>query len=402
MSFKKDFPIFKNNPDLIFFDSTASSQKPSFVIDAMKGYLENSYSNIHRWLYDIAIKSDELYKKSKEVVASYLWVNSYKEIIYTYNSTYALNLLSWSFKKSNFLKTWDKVMISIVEHHANLVPWLILKEEIWIEIVFVWVDENYNLDFEDFKEKYDEKVKVIALTHVSNVTWQIFDLEKVWKLKRDDTFFIVDASQSVPHFKVDIKKINCDFLFFTWHKIMADSWIWVLWWKEELLKKIDPIFSWGWAISKVECNLYSSAQLPDKFEPGTPNITWAISLLKAFEYIDSIWGYEVIEKYENQLVKYFLEKINKYENITLIWDSNNENRVWVFSFNIDNIHPNDATEILAENWIWVRAGKHCAHPLFTKVWISGSIRASLYIYNTVEEIDKFFEIIDEIIKNLKK
>lgn len=398
MSFKKDFPIFKNNPDLVFFDSTSTTQKPEKVIDWVKKYLENDYSNIHRWLYDIAINSEKLYKKSKQIVAKHIWAEDIKEIIYTYNSTYAGNLLTSSLKKSNFLKPWDKILVSIVEHHANLVPWLILKEEIGVEVEFILVDSDYNLDLADFDEKYDENVKVIALTHVSNVTWQVFDLAEIGKRKREDTLFVVDASQSVPHMKVDVKKLNCDALFFTWHKVMALSGIWVLWWKKDLLNELTPSFSWGWAIWEVTCGWYTSAWLPDKFEPGTPNVVWAVSLLKAFEYIEDIGWFEKIEEIEEELIEYFLEKVKDYENIEIIGSHKKKNRVWVFSIVLNNYHSNDVAEILAENGIAVRSGKHCAHPLFAKSWYPNSIRVSLYLYNTKKDIDKFFDVIDKLKK----
>ncbi len=398
MSFKKDFPIFKNNPDLVFFDSTSTTQKPEYVIDWVKKYLENDYSNIHRGMYDIAIHSEKLYKKSKEIVARHIWASDIKEIIYTYNSTYASNLLTSSLKKSNYLKAWDKVLLSIVEHHANLVPWLILKEEIGIEIEFIWIDDDYNLDLKDFDDKYDEKVKVIALTHVSNVTGQIFDLEEIWKRKRDDTLFVVDASQSVPHMRVDVKKLNCDALFFTGHKVLALSGIWVLWWKKDLLNELTPSFSWGWAIWEVTCDKYSNAWLPDKFEPWTPNVVWAVSLLRAFEYIEWIGGFEEIEEKEAELIEYFLEKLKTFENIELMWSYKKKNRVWVFSIVINNYHSDDVAELLADKGIAVRSGKHCAHPFFTKSWYANSVRVSLYLYNTKKDIDKFFDVIS----NLKK
>lgn len=398
MNIKKDFPIFKNNPGLIYLDSTASSQKPSLVIDWIKEYLENSYSNIHRWLYDIAIRSETIYDKSKQQVCELIWANSYKEIIYTYNSTYASNLLIWSFRLSWILKKWDKVLLSIVEHHANIVPWLILKEEIGIEIEYINVDENYDLDFADFEKKYDEKVKIISMTHVSNITGQIFDLERIWKLKREDTLFVIDWSQSIPHFKVDVKKLNADFLFFTWHKLFADSWIGVLWWKTKLLNELKPVFSWWGAISKVEETCFIYANLPYKFEPWTPNLTWAVSLSKALDYIESIWWFKKIEEIEKDLVKYTLEKFNSRKDINLVWSSKALGRVWVFTFTIPNIHSNDIADIVAENNMCIRAWMHCAHPFLNKIKINNAARMSLYIYNTYEDIDKFFEIIDKIRK----
>ncbi len=398
-NFREDFPIFKNNPNLIYLDSTATSQKPSLVMDWLKNYLETTYSSIHRWLYDISEKSEKLYNDSKKKVAKFIWTDSYKEIIYTYNSTYAINLLTSSIWLSKQLKKWDKVLLTEVEHNANIIPWLILRENIWIDIEYVKLDRNYNLDLDDFKNKYDEKVKIISFTHVSNVTWQIFDLEEIWKSKRDDTIFIVDASQSIPHMQINIKKMNCDYLFFTWHKVFADTWIWVLWWKEKLLKELKPSFSWWWAISSVGDNCFTYAKIPDKFEAWTQNISWAVSLLKAFEYIEYIWWYEVLEKYENELVEYFLDKLKKYKNIKLIWSNDSKNRLWVFSMVIEWFHSNDVADLLADNNIAVRSWKHCAHSFFDNIWIKHSFRVSLYIYNTKDDIDSFFNIIIKILNN---
>ncbi len=396
-NFREDFPIFKNNPDLIYFDSTATSQKPSLVINWINKYLETTYSSIHRGLYNISEKSEKLYNDSKKKVAKFVWAYSYKEIIYTYNSTYALNLLSSSIWLSKQLKKWDKILLTEVEHNTNIIPWLILKESIWIEIEYIKIDKDFNLDLNDFKNKYDEKVKIISFTHVSNVTWQIFDLEEIWKSKRDDTIFIVDVSQSIPHIDIDVKKLNCDYLFFTWHKVFADTGIWVLWWKEKLLKELKPSFSWWWAIWTLVDNCFTYAKIPDKFEAWTQNVSWAVSLLKAFEYIEYIWWYSVLEKYENELVEYFLDKLKKYKNIKLIWSNNYKNRLWVFSMVIEWFHSNDVADILADNNIAVRSWKHCAHSYFNSIWLTHSFRVSLYIYNTKEEIDKFFNILNKII-----
>lgn len=395
-NFQADFPIFSNNPDLIFFDSTATSQKPQMVIDGITDFLSNNYSNIHRGMYDIAQNAESLYKQSKVKTAEVLNAPSYKEIIYTFNSTYALNLLAQTLRRNNKLQKGDTVLVSIVEHHANIVPWLILKEEIGINIEYVNVTENYDLDFEDFAKKYDETVKVISLTQVSNVTGQIFDLEKIGLLKREDTLFIVDASQSVPHMKVDVKTIGCDFLFFTGHKVFADSGIGILWGKESLLNEMECVFSWGWAISDVQKDSYRSCGLPDKYEPGTPNVTWAVSLLKAFDYIDSIGGYETIEKIEHDLVEYFLEKANKFSWMKIIGSTKMQNRVSVFGFTLEGHHSNDVAEYLADHNIAVRSGKHCAQPLFKEYGESHSVRASLYIYNTTGEIDKLFEVLEKL------
>ncbi len=393
--FRQDFPIFSHHPDLVFLDSTSSSQKPSYVIDALTKYLQTWYSNIHRGLYDIAIESEKMYFDSKKIIAKHLgWVD-FKEIIYTYNSNYALNIISQTLKHNQILKAWDRVLVSIVEHHSNIVPWLILKEEIWIEVEFVKITDNFDLDFEDFEKKYTPNTRVIALTHISNVTGQIFDLEKVGSLKRPETLFVVDASQSIPHMQVDVKKLNCDFLFFTGHKIFAEAWIWVWWWKKEILETLKPIFSWGWAINEVKESCFKSGALPFRFEPGTPNVNGALSLLKAFDYIENIGWFEKVEEVEKSLVEYTLEKFQKFPQIHLIGSKKSDTRVGVFSFYIDGVHALDIADMMAENNICIRAGQHCTEPFMDSLWIKASARMSLYIYNTFEDIDKFFEVLEE-------
>lgn len=404
MSVKNDFPIFRNNPDLVYLDSTATSQKPQKVIDDVKSYLENDYANIHRWAYSLSEKSEHMYEESKKIVAKHIGAASWKEIIYTFNSNYALNLLAQSLKRSNFLKRWDKVLVSIVEHHSNIVPWLILKEEIGIEIEYVGINEDYWIDFADLETKLTSEVKIVSFTHVSNVTGEVFDLERVWKMVKDfskDIFFIVDASQSVPHFTVSVDDLLCDFLFFTGHKVMADTGLWVLWWKMELLKDMKVAFSWGWAISKVEEQCFYDAPLPDKFEVGTPNLTGARSLLSAFEYIESIGWYKRMKEIEDELVKYTLEKFKEVKDIELIWSFSHEKRVGVFSFVVKWIHSLDVAEYLAENGVCIRAGQHCAEPFLTSRWLHHTCRMSIYIYINKEDIDRFFDVLEEAINTFK-
>lgn len=407
MNFRKDFPIFTTHPDLIYLDSTATSQKPKYVLDSVKNYLSSSYANIHRWSYDISAESEKLYQASKQTVANNIWADNWKEVIYTANSTYALNLLSQSIWRTGLLKKGDKVLVSVVEHHANIVPWQILAEDYWVQVEFIEIDDDYSLDLDDLESKLDDSVKIVSLTHVSNVTGQIFELNKVSKLldakySENKPLFIVDGSQSVPHFKIDIKNIWCDALFFTGHKIFAEWGIWVLWAKETLLNTLKPIFSGWWAIWHVTQNWFThSAALPDKFEPGTPNLNGAVSLLKAFEYIDSIWGYEILEKTERELTKYTLEKFNQLKWIQLIGSNSSENRVWVFTFVIDGVHSFDISDYLANHNICIRAGQHCAEPLMNQVHQVHTCRMSLHIYNTKQDIDKFFEVLEQAIKELK-
>ena len=445
--FKKDFPIFQNNPWLVFLDSTASSQKPAFVIDWIKEFLENDYSNIHRWAYSLAERSENLYEKSKKKVAEFIGADSWREVIYTYNANYALNFIAWSLRKSGFFKKWDKVLVSIVEHHSNIVPWLILRDEIWIELEYINVDSDYNLDLEDLKSKLDSNVKVVSITQVSNVTGQIFNLEAVgriiqefrmqnwvssWANAKDplskvitqnqglrdsslhsewqslttinSPLFIIDASQSFPHMKVDVKKLNCDMIFFTAHKFMADSWLGIWWAKKEILENLKPVFSGWWSIAWVKKLEYKdNNSLPEKFETGTPNMTGAVSLLRALEYIESIGWYEQIEKREKELVSYAIEKwkiIKEKVDIKILWNLEAKNRVWVFSFLVPWIHSIDIADYLAEEGICIRAWQHCAEPFLQSENCSHTCRMSLYLYNDKYDIDRFFEVLGKAIKEL--
>lgn len=407
MSIKQDFPIFTTHPDLVYLDSTATSQKPNMVIGGVSEYLSSSYANIHRGSYEISEISEKLYEDSKKIVAKHIGATNWREVIYTANSTYALNILSQSIWRTGFFKKGDTVLVSITEHHANIVPWLILKEDYGINVEFVWINDDYSLDLEDFKNKLNENVKIVSLAHVSNTLGEINDLEKLSeileeKYSENKPLFIVDASQSVPHFSVDVQSIGCDAIFFTGHKIFADSGIGVLWAKEELLNILKPIFSGGGAIERVEkWEFTHSAQLPDKFEPGTPNLSGAVSLLRAFEYIENIGGYEILEKIEHDLVVYALEKFENNWEIKLIGWINPGSRVGVFTFYVEWIHSFDISDYLAEHNICVRAGQHCAEPFMDFISQKHTCRMSLHIYNTKQDIDAFFDVLLQATNELK-
>jgi len=407
MSIKQDFPIFTTHPDLVYLDSTATSQKPSVVIDWVADYLRSSYANIHRWSYDISEVSEKLYEDSKKIVAKHIWADSWREVIYTGNSTYALNLLSQSIWRTGILKKWDTVLVTIVEHHANVVPWLILKEDYGVNVEFVSVTETFDIDYNDFRDKLTDKVKIVSLAHVSNTTWQVFDIQNVESLLharygKQRPLLIVDGSQSVPHFAVDVDKLWCDAMFFTGHKVFTDSWIGVLWAREELLNTLKPIFSGGGAIGEVKQRSFThSSKLPDKFEPGTPNLWWAVSMLRSFQYIESIWGYKKMEEIERELVEYSLEKFEIISEIKLIGSISSINRVWVFTFVVEWIHSFDISDYLADHNICIRAGQHCAEPFMEYVGQMHTCRMSLQVYNTKEDIDKFFEILKKAINDLR-
>lgn len=395
---KNDFPIFKNNPWIVYLDNAATTLKPSFVIDGISHYLENDYANIHRWAYSLSERSEDLYHKSKEIVAKYIWWKP-SEVIYTFNSTYAFNILAQSMYKSDMLKTWDKILVSISEHHANIVPWFIAQKHMWVEVEFINITDDYQIDMEDFRKKYDEKVKVVSFTRASNVSGSIFDLKKLSAELRPDTFFVVDASQAIPSFKVDVNDIECDFLIFTWHKIMASTGIWVLWWRKELLKQMQPSIWWWGSIEDVSVWWFTYADVPDCFEPWTPNLVWAVSLLKAFEYIEKIWWYEKISQIKKELTEYALKWFESIsDKVELVWSKSAENRLPVFSFVLKNWKSAIRLwEQLAEKNICIRAWGHCAHPFLKSCGYNGTARASLYIYNDFEDIDLFFAELKKLI-----
>ncbi|MBS8122018.1 aminotransferase class V-fold PLP-dependent enzyme [Candidatus Vampirococcus lugosii] len=394
---KSDFPVF-DDKTLVYLDTCSSSQKPKFVIDGISEHLSKYYANIHRGMYNLSDFSEDLYDKSKSIIAKNLNVKS-SQIIYTYNSTYAFNILSMSLYFSNILKNGDKILLSIAEHHSNIVPWLILKDKIDIEIDYVNIDKNGDIDLQDFEQKYDKNVKIVSFTYVSNLTGTIFDLENIGNLLRDDTIFVVDGSQAVPNFPVDFQKINADFLIFTGHKLMANTGIGVLVANKNLLKKMNPCFGGGGNIKDVSLQSVSFLNGIQAFEAGTPNISGAISLLKAFEYIESIGGFKKIWEKEQELTKYMLDGfLKRSDKIELIGKNNTKNRLGVFSFILKgNFSAIKFGEFMAMKNICIRCGGHCAHPYLKFMGYLSSCRVSLYVYNNFDDIDKFFDAIDEFI-----
>lgn len=397
--YKKDFPVFQNNPDLIFLDTWASSQKPKYVIDWVSEFTANSYANIHRWAYELSEKSEELYDASKELVWEFLNCKS-SEVIYTYNSTYGINLVSQALVNSNILQKWDTVLLWIWEHHANVLPRQVLAKQIWFDIQFVEIDQNYEIDRKDFQKKCENpNLKVVSIWHVSNVTWKIYDMKKVKSYLKDGVFFMIDGSQSFPNFKIDVEELQCDSFIFTWHKAMAYSWIWVVYLKKNWIKTLEPMILGWWTIKDVSRIEYSLEKNTHKFEAGTPNIIWAVSLLKALEYIKSIGWIQEVRKHEQELVDYVLPKFEELsDKVKLIWPKTKD-RVAVFSFFIpDHQNFNTIWEHFAEHNIAIRCGWHCAYPLHKDIEIPGTCRASAYLYNTKEDMDKFFETLKDIVK----
>ncbi len=396
---KKLFPIFDKHPDLVYLDNAASTQKPKAVIDWVSDFLKNDYANIHRGLYSLSEKSEELYYESKCKLAEFINCKP-SEIIYSYNSTYCINLLAQALVNSWKLWKWDKVLLWNREHHSNILPWQTLSKIFWFKIEFINEDMDYDIDRKDFDKKFDKKVKVVSFSHVSNVTWQIMEIEKVRQRIWENVFFMVDWSQSVPHFPVNIEQIQCDALIMTGHKMMAQTWLGMLFLKRELIKELSPLILWWWTVKDVSINDFSLQNNADKREAWTPNIVWAVSLLKALETIEAIWWMEEIRKHEKFLIKALCEWFEKRKDkVKLIWNYESSNRIWTFSFLINNENNfNKIWEFFSKNNICIRTWWHCAYPLHKSLNIWWSARISTYLYNTHKDIERFFKYLDELTK----
>lgn len=396
MNIKSDFPFFKNNPETVYLDNAASIQKPQYVIDQTQHYITHDYSNIHRWSYDSAQRSEEIYQWSKKIVAEHLNVNR-KEIIYTYNATYAFNIIVQTLCENNFLTANDNIILSISEHHANIVPRLHYQKKYWYEIRFVSIDKNFDIDTDHFQQLYDDKTKIVSLQMISNVSWSVYNLEKIKNLTTSRSLFIIDASQWLAHFDIDNKQYNADIIVATWHKLMAYTGIGIMMIKQELQQQLQPSISWGWAIDQVKQNNYTTKKNREKFEPWTPDIIGAVSLKAAFEYRKNIWWATKCHNYDQELCHIICEEFKKIPQVKIIGKQTPEKRVSIFSFHIPWIHHQDIGDFFAQHNVAIRCWWHCTHPFFSALEIQWSCRMSCYRYTTPQDIQTFFAVLKKCI-----
>jgi len=399
---KKDFPIFENNQNLIYFDNTATTQKPRQVIEKIKEVYEKYYANIHRGVYKISEISSEEYENSHKLVADFIKCKEWREIIFTRNTTESINLVAYSYGLNNIKKD-DKILISYMEHSSNLLPWRFVCRKTGAKLEYINV-KDYKLDLDDFERKIDEKTKIVSITHVSNVLGTINPIEEIIKIAHEKgALVLIDAAQSSGHLPINVRKLDVDFLVFSSHKMLGPSGIGVLYGKEELLENMEPFLWGGDMIKDVDFDKEYLNDLPWKFEAGTPNIVDGIAFGEAIKYLNKL-GMENIEKYEQELTKYFLERFeefsNKYKYTMLMGLNDYKDREAIFSL-LFKINPHIIGKMLDSYNITVRTGYHCCYVLFRHLDLykyRGSVRASLYIYNTKEEIDFFFEKLEEIVK----
>ena len=394
---RNDFPIFKkkiNGNELVYLDNASTTQKPYSVIDSITDFYTNYNSNIHRAVYQLAEEATELYEKSREKIANFINVRP-EEIVFTRNTTESINLIAHSWARSNLRKD-DGIVITELEHHSNIVPWQILCEEIGTQLEYVGIDEHGFLDLEHMIQLISsKKVKLVSLSHMSNVLGTIVPIEGIIKVAHEHGIpVIVDGAQSVPHMPINVKNIDCDFLVFSAHKMLGPTGVGVLYAKKEFLEKMRPFMGGGDMIKEVFKFHTNYNEVPYKFEAGTPNIADVVGFGAAIDYLEKI-GMENIRRHEITLTEHALESILSLKYVTVYGPRDTKYRGGVISFNIADIHPHDLATIMNDHGIAIRSGHHCAQVLMQRLDVPATSRASFYIYNTKEEIDKFVNAIKE-------
>lgn len=399
---RKDFPIFqKRKKPFVYLDNAATTQKPKIVIQKTKDFYEKYNANIHRGIYSLAEEATQLYEEVREKVAHFIKARFKEEIIFTKNATEAINLVAFSWGEK-FVKKGDKILLTQMEHHANILPWQRLAKRKKAKLEFVKITKKGKLDLKDLRKKLTSKTKILALAHVSNVLGTINPVSKITKwAHQKKAIVLVDGAQSVPHLKINVQNLGCDFLVFSGHKMLASTGVGVLYGRKEILEKMPPFLLGGEMIKEVTFKKVIFNDLPYKFEAGTPPIAQVVGLGAAIDYLEKI-GLENIEKHERHLTRYALRALNKLPQIKIYGPLSYKERVGVISFTLFPIHHHDIASILDNKGICIRAGYHCAQPLHCVFNISGTVRASFYFYNSLEDTDKLVEALKEVIYIFRK
>ena len=400
MNFKDEFPILQKRK-ISYLDSGATTQKPQCVIDAIESYYKECNANPHRGAYSLSIEATEKYETTREKIAKFINARNREEIIFSKNATESLNLIAYSYGLDN-LKKDDEVVLSIMEHHSNLVPWQYVTKKTNSKLKFMYINKDYELSKEEIESKITDKTKVVGITHVSNVLGTINNVKEIIKYAhKKGAVVIVDASQSIPHMKIDVQDLDADFLVFSGHKMFAPLGIGVLYGKKELLNKMTPFLMGGDMIEYVYEQNTTFAPLPNKFEAGTQNVEGVIGLGSAIDYIEKI-GYKEIQNVEEAITKYAVNELSKLDFLELYITPHLENHSTVISFNIKGVHPHDVASILDSNGVCVRSGNHCAQPLLRYLGMDSTCRASFSIYNTKEDVDNLVEALKKAYKMFEK
>lgn len=394
---KQDFPIFNqkiNDETLVYLDNAATSQIPKFVEEKVRDFNEKERANVHRGVHTLGLRATNQYESSRQKVANFIGANNAKEVIFTSGCTDSLNLVATSFGEQN-IQAGDEILVSIMEHHSNLLPWQQLAKRKQAKLNFIEINSDGLLDIENLKSKISSKTRIVALTHVSNVLGTINPIKELTDLAHEKgAIVVVDGAQAVGHFPINVAQLNVDFYAFSGHKMFAPTGIGVLYGKKDLLDKMPPYRLGGEMIANVTREGATWAEVPYKFEAGTPNIAGAIGLGAAIDYLESL-DFELIQKHEQELTSYALVKLKNVSGLTIYGPQKSNGRIGVISFNLKNIHPHDLATALDLNGIEVRAGHHCAQPLMASLDTESTVRASLSIYNTKDDIDKLVSSLHE-------
>ena len=384
---RNDFPIFKNNPDLIFLDNASTTQKPQKVIDTISHYYENYNSNIHRGIYTIAEKATTAFEETRDKTATFIGANDKESIVFTRGTTESINLVANSLGHN--LKPGDEVLITEMEHHSNIVPWQLICEKTGASLKYIPIYKDGKMDLSNPYKYFTEKTKIVSVIHQSNVFGTVNPIEDFVNLAHEvDALIVVDGAQSAPHHSVNVSELGCDFFAFSGHKMLGPTGVGVLYARPDLLEGMTPFMGGGEMIQNVTMKKSTWNDIPWKFEAGTPNIAQVIGLGAAIDYLNEI-GMETIAEYEKELLNYGQERLQKISGLTIYGKA--EEKGAVISFNLANIHPHDIAHILDNSGIAIRAGHHCAQPIMRCLNIPATNRASFYIYNTFSEIDSLIE-----------
>ncbi len=388
---REEFPLLHqeiNKKPLVYFDNAATTQKPTVVIDRLNEYYKNENCNIHRGDYHLSRQATKAYENTRKTVQSFINARHSHEIIFTRGTTEAINLVASSFSKK-FIAKDDEVLISTMEHHSNIVPWQLACEERGAHLKVIPIDQNGDLIMDEYYKMLNEKTRIVAITHVSNSLGTINPIQQIIDAAHKKNIpVLIDGAQAMPHLKVDVSELDCDFYCFSGHKMYGPMGVGVLFGKEEWLEQMPPYQGGGEMISEVTFAKTTFNELPFKFEAGTPNVGDVLGLEKAVTFLSSL-GYENIQKHEDEILQYTIEQMKSIDKIKLIGTGNNKTAV--FSFLFEDIHPYDTGVILDKMGIAVRTGHHCTQPLMDFFQIPGTVRASMAVYNTKEEIDRFID-----------
>lgn len=392
--YRQDFPLLRENP-IVYLDSAATAQRPDVVIEAEMEFYRKYNANPLRGLYSLGIEATDRYEEARECVAKFIHAASAKEIIFTRNATESLNLVAYSYGLSH-LQKGDEIVVSILEHHSNQLPWRMVAEKTGAVVKYLECDRQGHISDADLQAAFSEKTKLVAVTQVSNVLGIRTPIEKIVALARKSGAVVVlDAAQSTPHMEVDVQKLSVDFLAFSGHKLMAPMGIGVLYGRKKLLSEMPPFLTGGEMIRTVTRDKVVYAELPHKFEAGTVNGAGAWALAAAIRYLQEV-GYEQIQKQELLLTTQLMDGLKKVLHVQIQGSPDPKEHCGIVSFTIDGVHPHDVSSILDADGIAVRAGHHCAQPLMQQIGVMSTTRASMYFYNTEEDIEKLLASVQTI------